>query len=194
MNNRSGKESKKRIIDAAMAVFSAKGYAKASIREIAKAAGISIGGVYLYFKNKEDLYRNLIKERKSGLRQAIETTLGKSKTASDALSLFIKLYLDYAVKHKEFIILHIREHGFTFGAHEKRQFFKQQRKLIEQIIQRGIRSGEFRKCDPQDMATILMGLLRGIVLTMALDDMHIKPKMLNEFIFEGLLTVSDITK
>jgi AcrR family transcriptional regulator len=188
MNRRSGIESKKRIIDAAMTVFSTKGYAKASIREIAKAAGISIGGVYLYFKNKEDLYKNLINERKVSLRDAIETTLGQTRTAAEALSAFTKLYLDYAVKHKEFIILHIREHGFTFGVYEKRQFFRQQKKLIEKIIQRGIQSGEFRKCNPQDMATILMGSLRGVVLSIALDDITITPKMLNEFIFKGLLT------
>jgi AcrR family transcriptional regulator len=187
MNRRSGIESKKKIIEAAMAVFSTKGYAKASIREIAKVAGISIGGVYLYFTNKEDLYKNLIRERKSSLRDAIEKTLSQPRTAAESLSVFIKLYLDYAVKHKEFIILHIREHGFTFGVQEKRQFFSQQRKLIEKIIQRGIQSGEFRKCNPKQMATILMGSLRGIVLSMTLDDVHITPEMLSELIYRGLL-------
>ena len=63
MNKRSGKESKKKIIRAAMDVFSVKGYAKASIREIAGVAGISVGGVYLYFRNKEELYRSLINEK-----------------------------------------------------------------------------------------------------------------------------------
>jgi len=189
MNKRSGIESKRKIIDAAMAIFSTKGYAKASIREIAKAAGISIGGVYIYFKNKEDLYKDIIEERKSSLKDAIETTLGQTQTAAEALSAFIKLYLDYAIKHKEFIILHIREHGFTFGVHEKRQFFRKQKTLIENIIQRGIQSGEFRKCNADHMAKMIMGSLRGIILSMALDDeVHITPKMLNEFIFNGLMT------
>jgi len=189
MNKRSGTESKQKIMKAAMDVFSRKGYAKANIREIARTAGISIGGVYLYFKNKEDLYRNLIKERKISLRDAIETTLSQPRTAAESLSAFIKLYLDYAVKHKEFIILHIREHGFSFGAHEKRQFFSQQRKLIEKIIHRGIQSGEFRKCNPEQMATILMGSLRGLVLSIALDDAHITPEMLSELVYRGLLAV-----
>jgi AcrR family transcriptional regulator len=188
VNKRSGIKSKQKIIEAAMAVFSAKGYAKANIREIAQVAGISVGGVYLYFKNKEDLYKHLIAERKSSLRDAIEKTLGQTRTAAESLTAFIKLYLDYAVRHKEFIILHIREHGFAYGVHEKRQFFSQQRKLIEKIIQRGIQTGEFKKCNPKQTATILMGSLRGIVLSIALDDVHVTPEMLSKLVYRGLLS------
>ncbi len=192
MNKRSGIESRKKIIDAAMAVFSTKGYAKASIREIAKAAGISVGGVYLYFRNKEELYKSLINNWMLDIGSRLEITSRVAESATDALSEFLKLHLEKALKHKEFILLHIREHGFAFGVHEKRQFFRKQRALIENIIQRGIRSGEFRKCDPDHMAKIIMGSLRGIILSMALDDdVHITPKMLNEFIFKGLLTTGE---
>ena len=146
MNKRSGIESRKRIIDAAMDVFSTKGYAAANIREIAKAAGISIGGVYLYFKNKEELYKSLIRENRSSLRSMIEMTSGQARTASEALSAFIKVNLDYALKHKEFLLLHFREHGFTFGLEEKKQFFRQQADHLERIIKKGVLAGEFRKC------------------------------------------------
>ncbi len=189
MNKRSGIESKKKIIDAAMAVFSTKGYAKANIREIAKAAGISVGGVYLYFRNKEELYKSLINNRMRDIGSRLEITAGSAGSAAEALSNFMKLHLEHALKHKEFILLHIREHGFTFGVNEKRQFFRKQRTLIENIIQRGIQSGEFRKCNADHMAKMIMGSLRGIILSMALDDdVHITPKMLNEFIYKGLLT------
>ena len=189
MNKRSGIESKKKIIDAAMAVFSTKGYAKANIREIAKAAGISVGGVYLYFRNKEELYKSLINKWMQDIGSRLEVTVGSAGSATEALSNFLKLYLENALKHKEFILLHIREHGFAFGVHEKRQFFRKQRALIENIIQKGIQSGEFRKCNADHMAKMIIGSLRGIILSMALDDdVHITPKMLNEFIFNGLLT------
>jgi hypothetical protein len=85
--------------------------------------------------------------------------------------------------------LHIREHGFAFGRQEKKKFFRSQKTVIEQIILRGISNGEFRNCDAKKMSDILMGSLRGIVLSIALDeDVHITPRMLNEFIFQGLLT------
>ena len=187
MNKRSGIESKKRIINAAMDVFSKNGYAKASIREIAKAAGISVGGVYLYFKNKEELYKSIIQDKRREMGARIEMAIEKAESEAKALSNFLGLYLDYAQKHKEFILLHIREHGFAFGVGGKKKFFTKQRELVEQILQRGIQSGEFRKCNANDMAKIIMGSLRGIVLSMALDDnVTITPKMLNEFLFYGL--------
>lgn len=191
MNKRSGIESRKRIIDAAMSVFSKHGYAKANIREIAKIAGISVGGVYLYFKNKEELYKSLINEKMQEMGRKIELISGRAGSASEALSNFLRLYLENALKHKEFILLHIREHGFTFAVDEKRKFFRKQRELIEKILVRGIRTSEFRRCNTQEMAKIIMGSLRGIILSMALDgDVHVTPKMLNEFIFNGLLRVN----
>ncbi len=137
MNKRSGIETRKRIVDAAMEIFSAKGYAAANMREIAQAAGTSVGGVYLYFKNKKELYKSLISAKRSSLSSMIETSSAQARTASEALSAFVKLNFDYLVKHKEFILLHIREHGFAYGLEEKKQFFRQQITHLEKIIKRG---------------------------------------------------------
>lgn len=189
MNKRSGIESRKRIIDAAMDVFSMKGYVRANIREIAKAAEISVGGVYLYFKNKEELYKSLIDDRMRDIGSKIEMTAEQTKSATDALSNLLRLHLDNAMKHKEFILLHIREHGFSFDIDKKRAFFRQQIKLFEKIIIEGIHSGEFRKCNAKDMAKIIMGSLRGIILSVALDDVVVTPKNLNEFVLKGILKV-----
>jgi AcrR family transcriptional regulator len=191
MNRRSGIESKKKILKAGMDVFSQKGYAKASIREIARTAGISIGGVYLYFRNKEELYRSLISERMLDVGNQTENAAGEARSAMQALSDFFRIHLEHALKHKEFILLHIREYGFAFGVREKRKFFGKQRDLIAQIIRQGIASGEFRKCNPDEMAKIIMGALRGVVLSMALDDdVRITPRLMQEFVFQGLLSVS----
>ena len=61
MNRRTAKESKESILEAAIKVFSEKGYSQTTIREVAKRAGISVGGVYIYFKNKEEIYFTLLK-------------------------------------------------------------------------------------------------------------------------------------
>ena len=48
-------EKRKRILDAAIRTFGRRGFHEARIAEIAAAAGVAEGTVYLYFKNKEDL-------------------------------------------------------------------------------------------------------------------------------------------
>lgn len=191
MNRRSGIESKKQIMKAGMAVFSQKGYAKASIREIARSAGISVGGVYIYFRNKEELYKSLISEKMTDIGSRTCIVAAKARSAREALSEFCAIYLEHARENKEFILLHIREHGFAFGVREKKIFFREQRKLIGQILKKGIHDGEFRNCKVDDMAKVILGAIRGVVLSMALDDdVHITPRLMQEFIFEGLLSAS----
>jgi AcrR family transcriptional regulator len=188
MNIRSGIETKKKIVDAAGDIFSSRGYAAANMREIARASGTSVGGIYIYFKNKEELYKSLVSEKRSSLGGMIETSSAQSRTAAEALSAFVKIYLDYALKHKEFILLHIREHGFVFGLEEKKRFFRRQVGHLEKIIKRGILSGEFRKCNSRDLAKIIMGSLRGVIISIALDEGDsISPGTLCTFFLNSLL-------
>lgn len=57
-------ERRQQILEAALRVFSTKGYHKATNKDIAKAAGgISPGLIYWYFKDKEDLFLSIIRER-----------------------------------------------------------------------------------------------------------------------------------
>jgi AcrR family transcriptional regulator len=60
MNKRSKKDKKENILDKVLKVFSEYGYKGASIRMITYTAQISTGAVYLYFRNKEDLYLTLM--------------------------------------------------------------------------------------------------------------------------------------
>jgi AcrR family transcriptional regulator len=189
MNKRSGIESRKKIVDAARHVFSLRGYSNANIRDIANRAGISVGGVYLYFRNKEELYKNLIGGGMLDMGRKTEKAVKEARSATEALSNFLKLYLEYGTEHKEFILLHIRERGFAFGKDEQRRIFrKKQRELIRKILVRGMRDGEFRKHDAEETAKIIQGALRGIIISMAVDnDVIADPEMLTEFALQGLL-------
>jgi AcrR family transcriptional regulator len=51
---------RRRIQDAARPVFVERGFARASIEQIAKQAQLSVGAIYLYFQSKEDLYASIL--------------------------------------------------------------------------------------------------------------------------------------
>jgi AcrR family transcriptional regulator len=53
---------RRRTQEAARTVFTERGYAGASIELIARAAQLSVGAIYLYFRSKEDLYVSLIED------------------------------------------------------------------------------------------------------------------------------------
>src|SRR5512143_3164645 len=56
-------EKRKRILEAAIRTFGQRGFHEARVAEIASAAGVAEGTVYLYFKNKEDLLGVVFEEK-----------------------------------------------------------------------------------------------------------------------------------
>ncbi|MCX5717256.1 MAG: TetR/AcrR family transcriptional regulator [Nitrospirae bacterium] len=188
MNKRSGIGSKKRIVDAALKLFSEYGYSKASMRMIANASGISIGGLYLYFKNKDELYLTLIKSRLDELADVTRQSLKGISDPADALIKFISLQLAYAKRHRELILVQGREYGFVFGMSAKKKFFKVQRGFIEGVIRKGIRSGVFKKCNVKETAKIIICTLRGFILSLIVEtDALFSPHECSKLLLNGLL-------
>ena len=188
VNRRSGVKTKANILEAAMRVFSTHGYAGASIRAIAKAAGISIGGVYLYFRNKEELYLDLIKSRIEEQNTTIKKLIASSGSATEALNVFLSLHLEFGIKNKELILINIREHDFGFGLEIKRKFLRSQIRLLVNILSEGARDREFRKINTEEAARIIMATLRGIVHSMVMDgESIVTEKGLVDLILKGLV-------
>ena len=188
VNRRSGIKTKANILDAAMQVFSTHGYAGASIRAIAKTAGISIGGVYLYFRNKEKLYLDLIKSRVEEQDQMIKESIALAGTATEALNVFLSLHLEFGVKNKELILINIREHGFGFGLEIKRKFLRSQIRLLVNILSEGTRDREFREFNAEEVAKIIMATLRGVVHSMVIEgESIVTEKGLVDLILKGLV-------
>ncbi len=191
MNKRSSKDSRQNIIDAAQRVFLLHGYAGSTMRMIAEQAGISVGGIYLYFKNKEELCLLLIDERLKEFSEKIDIALKKIDDPVDALREYILLSIEYAKRHNEFIITQSREKGFTFGIDIKREFFKRQKEVIKGIIEKGIKKGIFVNCNIEEATRIVMGIIRGFVLSLVVDpDNLFDAGHCSELILSGLLSRS----
>ncbi len=188
MNKRSATESKSKIINAAIKVFSENGYKGTSMRMIASTASISVGGLYLYFANKEDLYLTLIKEAYDELTRKVTNARNEAGSSSEALSLFISHYINTARKNRELILIQGREHKFAFGMDIKRKFFRDQKNIIEGIIQQGITSGEFSGCNVKETSKIIFCVLRGFILSLIVEpDALFSPEECSNLILNGLL-------
>lgn len=190
VNRRSGSKTKEKVLCAAMKVFSGCGYQGASIRTIAKTAGISIGGVYLYFRNKEELYLNLLRDRTEEQVLLTRETVASAGSPEDGLRAFISLHLEYGINNKELILINIREHRFAFGREIKLKFLHSQMELLTKILNKGIADRVFRPCNTEEAARIIMATLRGVVLSMVLEgESAITEKGLGDLIIQGLSRV-----
>jgi AcrR family transcriptional regulator len=188
MNKRSAEETKKNILEAAQSVFTEHSYGRASMRTIARAAGTSVGGLYLYFRNKEELYLTLMQDRMKMLKDLTEEALFKVDDPAEAITTFISISIEFARKNKEMIILQGRELGFSFDIDLKREFLRERRKLIADIISKGMKTGVFRECDADEAAWIIFNMLRGFVVSMVIDEEVLCPaEAYVELVLRGLL-------
>jgi AcrR family transcriptional regulator len=186
MNRRSAEESRKKIMSAALKVFAEYGYRGACMRLIARQAGISVGGVYLYFRNKEELCLTMMKERMDELSGELKRTIDVGRP-HDAITSYIKVNLEYAKRHKELILTHVKDQGLSFGVDLKRKFAKEQRDLIQMIVRNGIKSGDFSPCNGEETAKIIIGIIRGYVLSIIVDPENLfSVEECNRFVMAGL--------
>ena len=170
MNNRSGEQSRLKILEAARVVFAECGYAQASMRTIAQEAGISVGGLYIYFKNKEDLYLTFMQDAMSNLNDTTQDALLMIENPIEAIRTFIVIAINFAKTHREIITLQGRELGFSFGTEFTKQFSRERRNRIAEIIRKGKAEGVFNECDADDTAKVILNMLRGYIVSMSIDE------------------------
>lgn len=188
MNRRSAIESRKNILDAALTTFSDHGYRGASMRMIAGHAGISVGGLYLYFKSKEELYLTLLKRRLEDLVVKLEKVASGNRNPVDAITQYITISVEYARRYREFILVQSREQGFTFGIDIKRRFFRRQRRLVEMIVRNGIDAGYFGDCNAKEVTKVVISIIRGFLLSIIVDQENLfQPDECVRFMLQGLL-------
>jgi AcrR family transcriptional regulator len=104
-------ERRQAILAAALREFSARGFAAARLDDVAVRAGIAKGTIYLYFRDKEALFQDLIRSEMSPVVSTLETALGLDLpvrvVAERALELFVREI--YGTSRKDIIRLVISE-------------------------------------------------------------------------------------
>uniref|UniRef100_UPI0028AD380C TetR/AcrR family transcriptional regulator n=1 Tax=Lacrimispora sp. TaxID=2719234 RepID=UPI0028AD380C len=83
------KDKKQQIIDAAIEVISNQGIEKTSVREIAAAAGLTTGAIYYHYKNKEELFQDVVNESIHFSHKISEKYTNKSIPQENLLNIIV---------------------------------------------------------------------------------------------------------
>ncbi|NHQ86409.1 TetR/AcrR family transcriptional regulator [Iodobacter sp. HSC-16F04] len=147
------------IIEAALILFHQKGYSATKLDDVARAAGVTKGTVYLYFSNKEALFKAAISETiHPNLDRIEELAINSTESATQRLRTAIASWATALNDCKGSISkLMISEAG---NFPDLTDFYietvvKRSRLLLIKLIQAGIDSGEFRQTDPDMLARVL---------------------------------------
>jgi AcrR family transcriptional regulator len=157
---------RKQIMDAALAVFSRKGYGEATIPDIAMEAGVAVGTIYHYYKGKHDLLVSLIHTyvMTDPLRELFAQLAEEDNRAS--VRAIIENGLDWGAEDLRgflFIfteVLRNPELGRQFAG----QFFAPVLQSLEEYVAKRVSSGAFRRVDQKVAARALVGMILGFLL------------------------------
>ena len=134
------KENKReRLLNAAIELFSKKGFDQTSIGDITAHAGVAKGTFYSFFEKKGDVLLYFVDREIVTSRHHIQNLISTKKTIFDQLELVIFTYLKYIFRNKEFSRVLAKERFDTIGTRRNKnelQLMKALAQLIDQAKQR----------------------------------------------------------
>ncbi|HVG20901.1 MAG TPA: TetR family transcriptional regulator [Blastocatellia bacterium] len=152
-------EARAKILAAAEELFAARGFAGASVRDLARSAGVNGAMIHYYFGNKEGLYRAIIESAASTVRALLLNATSSAQTLEETLRRFVTEYAKYIFSHPNLARVLHRE-LLAGGVHLKQMMQPATNyKILREALADALKQGEMRKIDI-DLAPIsLMGMI-----------------------------------
>jgi TetR/AcrR family transcriptional regulator len=158
--------SRTQLLDAAEQLFGQRGYYETTLKEVAELAEFSVGSVYSFFEDKEDLYLHVFLRRGEEFLPAMREAAGGDGSALDQLHRLVDFEVGYFRAHPHFGRLYLRSTRTgmtqsnespvddTLGANVESAMAIQ-----TAVFARGQAEGVFRRGDPAVLARLFSGLV-----------------------------------
>ncbi len=163
---------RQQIIVAAKRIFSAKGFNKATMEDIAEEAEISPGTIYIYFKNKDELYASLSIRILQHLNIRLEHVKNQNNLNDEQRIASLKDAL-YDIYDFDPLILinlfHLQSSESLKNLSDEllseiKRLSQSSLKIMSDIFSEGISTGVFIKANPNALADIFWALFSGVIL------------------------------
>jgi len=154
------------IVDCAIDTIAEVGFAKASVDQIAKRAGVSKGVITYHFPNKEEIVDAIIEKVMAAGRTYMEPRIMAETSASGRLRAYIESDLEFIDAYRKSLIALVeiamsarRADGSLVIGPES---LAQRAANLEELLRAGQRSGEFRRFNTRVMALTILQAIDGV--------------------------------
>ena len=160
------KERQSQIMEAAMKVFTKKGFASARMDDIVNESGLSKGAIYHHYNGKKDIFLALIAHWETQTFPDFYSKNGKERSASNTLRDFAKEILK---------VFKCRSHVFNAEVEfwslsnqddeirkRSQELYEKIINLFELVIKKGIREKEFIEVNSRITAIYILSVFQGI--------------------------------
>ena len=198
MNDTRQIQRKEQIMDAALKVIISKGYENSRMDDIVDLSSMSKGAIYWYYKSKKEVYLNLVNywviKYSTVINHIVEEDDSAADQLKDVFDYFILQYEQDPSAFKalvEFWSLAGRDEDFHRKVDRVYTKFLQ---FLERIINKGVKSGEFKKLDVRVTALSIMVNIEGIIWFTLFDAHGLSAReyinTITNFILSGLINKS----
>lgn len=165
-------DKRERILNAALLVFAEHGFYNAKVSQVARAAGVADGTIYLYFQNKDDLLISLFEDRMEWLIRRLDEGLANAGgDVPTRLRRLIQEHLRLAAENPalaEFITVELRQSS-KFVKEYGNPKFQEYLKILRDLIEEGQKEGTIRAhLDARMVVRAIFGALDEMLLTLTL--------------------------
>jgi TetR/AcrR family transcriptional regulator len=151
-----------RLLDAGVKLFSEKGYANTSVREIVELAGVSKPILYYYFKSKEGMFHSIMDYALRQQEHMLAEVLKRHGSVLDRLTYLCRIMYRTLMENRNLFKL---IHNLIFGPHQGansdgiKQYHKRIADAIKTIYLDGLSKGEVKDASPDEVAFLVLGVL-----------------------------------
>lgn len=157
-----GGEVRDRLLAGATRLFASKGYAATTVREIVERAGVTKPVLYYYFRSKEGIYLDLMREPFGRFAAIVDETLLEEGSARERLfRLCLRAYDIFLENVDAARVMYSIYYGPPQGAPfvDFDAYHHRFQEAVLQIVREGVRSGEFRRVNLNDAVWAVIGPL-----------------------------------
>lgn len=151
------RDTKERLLKAALDVFSEQGYLAASVEEIAARAGMTKGAVYYWFKDKEDLAADLQKKLWTDIAIEAQRDLDPDSSTAENIKQSFRAYLRSLKEHAHARFF-LRDCWAVPSLEVAgREQHEAEVVLIQRQVEQGIAKGDLVPVDAETLTRVLLG-------------------------------------
>jgi len=179
------------MIEAFYTVVAEKGFAKATIREVAKRAECSYGVLNYHFANKEELVLSFMDHVLETFSAELRDGLATLDTATERFHFMFSYFCDLSRFSLDFSRVWLECWALANSnpaiSERLNRSYNDVKRIISEIVKEGIRMGEFRNVDPTIAANLILSTLEGVTMLWVVNTQDTPVETINKHLPEFCL-------
>ncbi len=152
-----------RLLEAALDLFETRGFNGVTVPEIARAAGVATGTLYLYFKDKDALVNALYRHWKTAYNRMVLAPLPGDIGFRETFSLYWRRMMLFARNHPRAVRFMDLHHHSSYLDDESRALSQTYAQAAQQFVAAAREAGAIRDLDPTMVVALMWGASAGLV-------------------------------